>query len=221
MAYGKNVTIPNFSNAVGQTPAERWRFSTLNDMMLAIDLAGIDYNDSINDTIEGQHALRILTDVMYEVESEGWEFNTLSALEITLDAQGGYQFGITQPFPLEAQYVFSIVGQTDDLFISQDGIVKTRNLDLSMDGKVLGEPNGKITLNKVIIELWQNMHFSLTQYVSALAVVRYQALMVGDIAIPSFSNQDIQMKYMKARRDEIRSGKYNILNSTYGQEVNR
>ena len=221
MAYGQNITTPNFSNAVGQTPAERWRFSTLNDMMLAIGLAGIDYYESTQDTQEGQQALRILTDVMYGVESEGWEFNTLNSLEIKLDNQGMYTFGVTQPMPLGCQAVFSVVGQTDDLFIAQDGQLKTRNLELSMDGTVLGKPDTTIKLNQVIIELWQNMHFALTQYVSALAVTRYQVLMVGASVSAAFSNQDLQVKYMNARRDEIRSGKYNILNSSFGQEVNR
>jgi len=190
-------------------------------MMLAIGLAGIDYYDSTQDTQEGQQALRILTDVMYSVEAEGWEFNTLNSLEITLDFEGKYTFGVTQPMPLGCQAVFSVVGQTDDLFIAQDGQLRTRNLELSMDGTILGKPNTTIKLNEVIIELWQNMHYALTQYVSALAVTRYQTLMVGASTTAAFSNEDIRSKYVNARRDEIRSGKYNILNSSFGQEVNR
>jgi len=221
MAYGQNITVPNFSNAVGQTPAERWRFSTLNDMMLSIGLAGIDYYDSTTDTMEGQHALRILTDVIYGVESEGWEYNTLKNLKIRLDERGGYKFGVTEPMPLGCLAVFSIVGQNDDMFITQDGVIKTRNLENSADGTFLGKPFTEITLDSVIIELWQSMHFALTQYVSALAIMRYEKMMVGSLTATQATQQDLQKKYVDARRDEIRSGKYNILNSSFGQEVNR
>lgn len=211
MAYGQNIQTPNFANAVGQTPAERWRFSTLNDMMLSIGLAGIDYNDSIMDTMEGQHALRVLTDVMYEVESEGWEFNTITDTEIKLDDNGEFRFDYnTHP------YVFSLVAQNDDLFVSQDGTVKNRKKET-----VIGQPNEEVKIEKMIIESWADMHFSLTQYVAAVAVTRYQALMVADSSRMRYSMADIQSMYAKARRDEIRSGKYNILNSQYGREVNR
>lgn len=215
MPYGQNVQTPNFSNAVGQTPAERWRFSTLNDMLLAIDLAGIDYNDSITDTMEGQHALRVFTDVMYEVESEGWEFNTIESVDITLDDEGRYAFDY------ETQsYVFSLVGSDDDLFVSMDGSIKTRSNGLD-DPTVLGDPGNTITLTNVIVERWADMHFALTQYVAALAVNRYQALMIGDTTAAKFAADDVQRMYVNARRDEIRSGKYNILTSNFGTQVNR
>ena len=107
MGYGQNTTVPDYKNAQGQTPAERWRFSVINDMMLSIDHPGIDYNNNINKTMEGQHALRIFTDVVYEIESEGWEFNTIDELEITLNSEGKYQFGVTEPMPLGALAVFS------------------------------------------------------------------------------------------------------------------
>ena len=208
MAYGQNTQTPNFSNAVGQTPAERWRFSTLNDMMLAIDLAGIDYNDSITDTMEGQHALRIFTDVMYSIESEGWEFNTLKNVEIDLDLDGKYKFNYAvQPF------IFSLVGQQADLFVSMDGTVKI-NDSTKLDNTILGNPFETITLDNIIVERWADMHFALTQYISSVAVNTYQALMLGDATKMKFSQQEIADKYIKARRDEIRSGKYNILNST-------
>jgi len=213
MAYGQNIQAPNFANAVGQTPAERWRFSTLNDMMLAIGRPGIDYNDSIMDTMEGQHALRILTDVMYEIESEGWEFNTHDNIEITLDANGQYKFDYTtHPF------VFSLVGADADLFVSMDGTVKLKE---GINNIVLGDPDQVLTLNNVIIEAWADMHFALSQYVAAVAVNRFQTFMGGEGAVVTFSAQDLATKYGKARRDEIRSGKYNILNSDFGVETNR
>jgi len=221
MAYGQNTTVPNFSNAVGQTPSARWRFSVLNDMLLAIDHPGIDYNDNINDTMEGQHALRIFTDAVYNTQALGWEFNTLNSLTITLDSEGKYTFGVTEGMPLGCSYVFSVVGQADNLFVNQQGVLRTRNLELSNDGTVLGEPNTEIVLDEVIIELWNEMHFSLTQYVGAVAVDRYQKLMVGDSAKKVYTEQDIMTKYADARRDEIRSGKYNMLTSTAGQEVSR
>lgn len=215
MAYGQNITTPNFSNAVGQTPAERWRFSTLNDMLLSIDLAGLDYNDSITDTMEGQQALRILTDVVYEVESRGWEYNTLQGIELQLDENGRYTFNyVTDP------YVFSLTGASDDLFISMDGSIKTRSTG-RLDRTVLGNPGEVITVNNVIVETWADMHYSLTQYVSALAVNKFQASMIGDAAIARFTNDQVEKMYVNARRDEIRSGKYNMLNSTFGSQVRR
>ena len=212
MAYGQNLQTPNFANATGQTPSERWRFSTLNDMMLSIGLAGIDYNDSIMDTMEGQHALRILTDVIYEVQSEGWEFNTVASKELTLDANGRFKFDYAAGEP----YVFSLVGQNDDLFVSQDGTLKSKTTR-----EILGGPQDKITVTKMIIESWADMHFALSQYVAALATNKYQGLMVGDADKIRFGQNEIQSMYAKARRDEVRSGKYNILNSNFGQEVNR
>ena len=221
MSYGQKTTVPNFSNAVGSTPSARWRFSVLNDMLLSIDHPGIDYNDNINDTMEGQHALRIFTDVVYQVESQGWEYNTLEALTIRLDAEGKYTFGVTEGMPLGCSYIFSAVGQADNLFVNQQGILRTRNLELSNDGSVLGEPLTEIVLDKVIIELWNEMHFALTQYVSAVAIDRYQKLMIGDGGKNTITQEDIRVKYADARRDEIRSGKYNMLTSTAGQEVRR
>ena len=216
MPYGQNITTPNFANAVGETPAERWRFSTLNDMMLSIGLAGIDYNDSIMDTMEGQQALRVFTDTMYQIESEGWEFNTISNYAVLLDASGKYKFDYaTTPF------VFSLVGEQGDYFVSADGTVKTKDRTLSLDGTVLGGPGEEIKFNQVIIEQWADMHFALMQYVSASAINRYQALMVGSAGTASYTQQELTAKYGMARRDEIRSGKYNILNSTFGQGVNR
>ncbi len=214
--YGQNIQTPNFSNAIGQTPAERWRFSTLNDMMMSIDLAGIDYNDSITDTMEGQQALRILTDVLYEVESQGWEFNTKNNIELTLDVDGKYTFDYAGGHP----YVFSLVGQDKNIYVAMDGTIKL-NDDSIIDNTVLGDPDTKFTVGNVIIEAWADMHFALTQYVAALAVNRYQMLMIGSSAIVRYTEQDISTKYAAARRDEIRSGKYNILNSNFGTEVNR
>jgi len=212
MAYGQNIQSPNFSNDLGQTPGERWRFSTINDMMLSIDLAGLDYNDSLSDSMEGQHALRILTDILYETESEGWEYNTLPEKTLTLDENGEFSFDYANGDP----YVFSLVGQNDTLFVSQDGKVRSRD-----KGYVLGKPFEEIKVNNIIIEDWANMHFSLTQFVSAKAINRFQALMLSDTGKMSYSQQEVQDKYIKARRDEIRSGKYNMLTSRYGTEVNR
>ncbi len=216
MSYGDSITTPNFANATGQTPAERWRFSTLNDMLLSIGQAGIDYNDSIMDTMEGQHALRVLTDVMYEVESEGWEFNTFDGIEITLDVDGKYKFDYTtQPF------VFSLVGQSGDYTVSMDGTIKTLDRTVDLSGTTLGNQGDKLKFNKVILETWADMHHALSQYIAAVAVNRYQALMVGNAGAARFSEQDLAAKYGKARRDEIRTGKYNILTSDFGTEVNR
>ena len=217
MPYGQNTQTPNFANAVGQTPAERWRFSTLNDMMLSINLAGIDYNDSIYDTMEGQQAMRVLTDVMYEIESEGWEFNTFSNMIIDLDNDGKFTFDYAV-----SPFVFSLVGQQDELFVSGDGTLKTKDRTPgNMDGTIIGKPNASITLNQVIIEAWADMHHALSQYVAAVAINRYQALMIGSVSTAKYTQQDLAVKYGMARRDEIRSGKYNILNSSFGQEVNR
>ena len=216
MAYGQNITTPNFANAIGETPAERWRFSTLNDMMLSIGLAGIDYNDSIMDTMEGQQALRVFTDTMYQIESEGWEFNTISNYKITLDLNGKYKFNYdNDPF------VFSLVGENGDFFVSADGTIKSKDRELSLDGTVLGEPYEELVFNDVIIEQWADMHFALMQYVSASAINRYQALIIGSSGTAAYTQQELTAKYGMARRDEIRSGKYNILNSNFGQEVNR
>ena len=214
MAYGQNIQTPNFSNAVGQTPAERWRFSTLNDMMLSIDLAGIDYNDSITDTMEGQQALRVLTDVMYEVESQGWEFNTIDEATITLDAEGKYKFDY-----VNGPFIFSLVGQDGDLFVGMDGTLKNKSGIVNRD--VIGDPGQEINLTNIIVEAWADMHFALSQYVAALAVNRFQTLIIGDTTAARFSMMDIEKMYVNARRDEIRSGNYNILTSAFGTEVNR
>ena len=212
MAYGQNIQAPNFANATGQTPSERWRFSTLNDMMLSIGHAGVDYNDSIMDTMEGQHALRILTDVIYEIQSEGWEFNMQTTKELTLDVDGKFKFDYAGGDP----YVFSLVGQNDNLFVSQDGTLKSRT-----NGEILGKPGEKITVTDIIIEAWADMHFALSQYVSAMAINKFQGLLVGDGDKIRFGQNEIQQLYAKARRDEIRSGKYNILTSDFGTQVNR
>ncbi len=224
MSYGDSITTPNFANATGQTPAERWRFSTLNDMLLSIGQAGIDYNDSIMDTMEGQHALRVLTDVMYEVESEGWEFNTFNDLSLPLDENGMFSFDYVgdpggNPSVSPHAFVFSLVGRDSNLFVSQSGQVKEHNNQGSVI--VLGNPGEIKKIDNVIIDVWADMHHALSQYIAAVAVNRYQALMVGNAGAARFSEQDLAAKYGKARRDEIRTGKYNILTSNFGTEVNR
>ena len=215
MAYAQNTQSPNLSNALGQTPAERWRYSTLNDMLMSIGLTGIDFNASISDSVEGQQALRIFTDVLYEVESEGWEFNTLSNVTIKTNSAGQYKFNYeTSP------YIFSLVSSDGNLFVSMDGTIKDRDSS-DFDTSVIADGCQDIILSKVIIEAWADMHYSLMQYITALAINRFQALMIGDSTMFSFTQKDVSDKYVKARRDEIRSGKYNILNSSFGQEVSR
>ena len=184
-------------------------------MMLSIDLAGIDYNDSITDTMEGQHALRILTDVMYNIQSEGWEFNTLDEVELELDSGGRYKFDYNL-----GPFVYSLVGQDARLFVSMDGTIKSKDTT-NLDNTILGEPGETITVNKVIIEAWADMHFALSQYVAAVAINRYQKLMIGDSTPAKYSDDDVRNMYVNARRDEIRSGKYNILTSPFGTQVNR
>ena len=123
--------------------------------------------------------------------------------------------------PLGCSYIFSLVGDDDSLFVDQSGILRSRDLTLSLDGSVLGEPNQELTINEMIIEKWNAMHFSLTQYVAAMAANRYQLFMVGDTSVASFTGADLQVKYGNARRDEIRSGKYNMLNDGAGPAVRR
>ena len=220
MAYGQNSQTPNYSNSFGQTPSERWRYSVINDMLMSIGQPGIDYNDSLMDTMEGQQALRVLTDTMYEAQALGWEFNTYKNVELKLDSSGSFRFDTTMPVPGEGTAVFSVIPQNGkDIMVNQEGWLFDKSKPF--DQLTVGEPDGTITMQEIIIEKWQDMPFTMCLYVGALAVNRYQILVIGSSTIAGFTQEDIDKKYVDARRAEPKSGKYNMLTSAFGQSVAR
>lgn len=173
--------------------------TSINTLLQTINELPIESTDDLINSTTGQLAEMTIIEVKKEVLSQGWSFNTDK----------------NYPFPPDVNGYIAIPYNVLD-------IVATNSNVIMRDWKLYDKTKFSFEFeNAVPCDVVWNMDFnSLTHpirhYITIKAARIYQARTIGDLASYQYTSKEEEDAYLSARYSEGRTGKYNILTSSYG-----
>ena len=178
---------------------EKFLLTAVNILLQTINEQSLVDDADLNVSLEGREAVKVLDEVRTAVLSSGWHFNT----------DFGYQFAPTLDGFISVPYnVLDITSDTGNI------VMREWNLyDKDKHTRKFDEP---VKCNVVWNFEFNDLTHPIRHYITIRAARVYQGRMIGDKTQYAFSKEDEALAKMEAKESEGRTGKYNMLTSTFG-----
>lgn len=159
---------------------------------------------------DAETAERFLDRTSKQIQRRGWHCNTEHNLRLIPDNQGYIQ----------------LPGNT----LKVDSVGKSRHIDVVKRGKRLYERRKKTFIFnqpifvEIILELpWDDLDFALQDFISALAAQKYQASVMGSVALDqTFTSRDVQEAWIALLENEADNEDSNIIDyNLMGRDIAR
>lgn len=181
------------------TDNQKLLLNAVNILLQCINEQALENDDDLDVSLEGQEAVKVLEEVKDSVLSKGWDFNTDEAFIFTPDLNGFI------PVPYN---VLDISGTTRNIIRREwnlyDKDEQTRKFD---------EP---VSCYVVWSAEFNDITHPIRNYITMRAARVFQDRMIGDGNQHSFSIEEEKQALIEARSSEGRTGKYNMLTSSFG-----
>lgn len=172
----------------------------VNILLNTINEPSIEAEEDFEIILEARQARDTLFEVKRAVLSEGWDFNR------------------------DTNYVFAIVPETGFIPVPTNvlDIVASQGDVIMRDWRLYSKGNQSHVFEEdVSCEVTWDMMFDslshpLRHYITIRAARIFTARVIGDEKSVSYTATDEEDARLAARRSESRTGKFNVLNSTYG-----
>ena len=173
--------------------------SAVNILLQTINEQGLEDDEDLAVSLEGKEAVKVLTETKNTVLARGWDFNTDEGYKLTPDSSGFIQV----PYN-----VLDISG------VSKSIVMREWNLyDKDNQTRKFDEP---VSCNIVWNANFNDITHPIRHYITIRAARVFQARMIGDGNQYTFTQQDEQLALIDAKESEGRTGKYNMLESSFG-----
>jgi len=184
-----------------QYDSSKFFLASINVMLQMINELPIIDDVELAEIQEAQVASSVLIETKKEVLGEGWDVNSDTNYE----------------FPQDTEGFINIPANVLDIS-STDGNIIMRNwqlYDKTDKTAIFTEP-------QTMDVIWDLDFNTLTQpirnFITIRAARKFQARTVMDTNVYGYSEQDEQDAHIIARRSEGNTGRYNMLDSEYGQD---
>ncbi len=179
---------------------EKLLLSAVNILLQTINQLPIEREEDFDVIIEARMAKDTLIEVKRAVLSEKWDFNSDTNYRLARDNQGMI------PLPSNVLEVASIFG--DDL------IMRDWKLYSKKEQSFIFDDDQKV--NIVWDMPFNSLSHAIRHYITIRAARVFAARTIGDQAMVTYTKADEDNAYLAARRNEGRTGNYNMLSSGYG-----
>ena len=184
-----------------QYDSSKFFLASVNVMLQMINELPISDDVELAEILEAQLASSVLIETKKEILAEGWDFNKDEAYD----------------FPQDSEGFISIPANVLDIS-STDGDIIMRNWKLyskSDQSSIFTEPQSM----SVIWDLdFNSLSHPIRNFITVRAARKFQARTVMDTNVYGYSQKDEEDAYIIARRSEGFTGRYNMLDSEYGQD---
>jgi hypothetical protein len=174
--------------------------NAVNKLLRSINEPPIDTEEDINSLEEASIAATTLIETKREVLTEGWKFNR----------DDNYSF------PPNDEGIIVIPANVLDISSSDGNLIMRdwRLYSISGQTAIFDEPQ---PLNVIWDMGFNSLTHPIRNYITIRATRIFQAEQVMDTSLYAYNQNDEEQAYMLARRSEGRTGNFNMLNSTFGQ----
>ena len=174
--------------------------NAVNKLLRSINEPPIDTEEDINSLEEASIAATTLIETKREVLTEGWKFNR----------DDNYSF------PQNDEGIIVIPANVLDISSSDGNLIMRdwRLYSISGQTAIFDEPQ---SLNVIWDMGFNSLTHPIRNYITIRATRIFQAEQVMDTSLYAYNQNDEEQAYMLARRSEGRTGNFNMLNSTFGQ----
>ena len=177
--------------------------TAINVLLQTINELPIESDTDLANSTTGQLAEMVLLEVKKAVLAGGWDFNTDEGYEFPMDSTGEIAIPMN---------VLDITASSDKKIIMRDW----RLYDKTLFTNKFEEP--------VPCDVIWDMDFNalthpIRHYITIRAARIFQARTIGDTASYSYTTKDEEDAFVSAKMSESRTGKYNMINSSFGIQM--
>ena len=175
--------------------------TSINILLQTINELPIETTDDLSISTTAKLAEMTIIEVKKEVLSQGWHFNHDKAY----------------PFPQDINGVIPVPANVLDISSSSGNIIM-RDWRLYDKDKFTFEFTSPVLCNVVWDMDFNSLTHPIRHYITIKAARVFQARTIGDQMAYSFTVKDEEDAYLSAKFSESRTGKYNMLSSTFGSQ---
>jgi len=172
----------------------------INVLIQLIGEPPIDSTEDYNEILEAQIALQVINETKKEILADGWDINT----------DKGYVFPVGTDGKIPVPFNVLSLSSTDG-----DLVIRSWQLYSKKKQSYIFEDAQKV--NVIWDVPFNEITHSLRNYITVAAARKFQARQVMDKLVYSYSEADEGRARIIAKREDGRTSKPNMYNSTYGQ----
>lgn len=173
--------------------------TSINTLLQTINELPIESTDDLINSTTGQLAEMTIIEVKKEVLSQGWNFNSDK----------------NYPFPPDVNGIIAIPYTVLDIVASTSDVIM-RDWKLYDKTKFSFKFETAVPCNVIWNMDFNSLTHPIRNYITIKAARIFQARTIGDTASYQFTSKEEEDAYLAARYSEGRTGKYNMLTSSFG-----
>jgi hypothetical protein len=183
--------------------SSKFLLTAINILLQTINELPIESDTDLTYSTTGQLAEMVIIEVKKAVLAGGWDFNTDEGYEFPIDSTGE----IPVPFNV--------------LDITSSGLKKIIMRDWRLYDKSLftNKFEESVPCNVVWDMDFNSLSHPIRHYITIRSARIFQARTIGDTASYSYTTKDEEDAFVSAKMSEGRTGKYNIINSSFGIQL--
>lgn len=183
--------------------SSKFLLTAINILLQTINELPIESDTDLTYSTTGQLAEMVIIEVKKAVLASGWDFNTDEGYEFPIDSTGEI------PVPLNV------------LDITSSGLKKIIMRDWRLYDKSLftNKFEESVPCNVVWDMDFNSLSHPIRHYITIRSARIFQARTIGDTASYSYTTKDEEDAFVSAKMSEGRTGKYNIINSSFGIQL--
>lgn len=173
--------------------------TSINILLQTINELPIENTDDLANSTTAQLAEMTIIEVKKEVLSQGWHFNT----------------DLSYPFPPDTNGYINIPSNVLDI-TSNTGNIIMRDWKLYDKESFSFKFDSSVPCDVIWDMDFNSLTHPIRYYITIKASRTFQARTIGDQTSFAYTDKDLEDAYLSARYSEGRTGKYNMLTSSFG-----
>jgi hypothetical protein len=175
--------------------------TAINTLLQTINELPIENTDDLINSTTAQLAEMTIMEVKKEVLSQGWNFNTDNNYPFPPDANGYI------PVPPN---ILDIAANSDDVIMREWKLYDRARYSFIFESAVPCTVVWNMSFN--------SLTHPIRHYITIKSARVFQARTVGDQLSYTYTSKEEEDAYLSARFSESRTGKFNILSSSFGSQ---
>lgn len=185
---------------IDENDSSKLLLTAINTLLHTINELPIESTDDLTYSTTAQLAEMVINEVKKEVLSQGWNFNT----------------DIGYPFPPDSSGIIAIPYNVLDLTASGASNYIMRDWKLYDKDNFTFQFESATKCDVIWDMPFNNLTHPIRYFITIKASRIFQARTIGDQVQYAYTIKDEEDAYLSARYSEGRTGKYNMLESSYG-----